>query len=114
MAYGVVRSENRGVPKCIKQSAVTKKNELEKVRGTLKVTHFKGVDKIKRSFVLSLYDSNPFYMMSNAYDKVECIQKSRKIWRKDTQILVAMKFHSFNIVDEYNNHMNNFDVADQL
>ena len=33
--YGVVRSDNQGVPKCIEQSAVTKNNELEKVRGTV-------------------------------------------------------------------------------
>ena len=53
-------------------------------------------------------------MMSNACDKVEWAQKSRKIWRKDAQRLVAMKFHCVNIVDEYNNHMNNVDVADKL
>ena len=114
MAYGVVRRDNRGVPKYIKQSSVTKKNEIEKVRGTLKVAHLKGDDKIKGLVALSLYDSKPFYMMSNACDKVEWTQKSRKIWRKDTQRLVAMKFHCINIVDEYNNHMNNVDVADQL
>ena len=114
MAYGVVRRDNRGVPKYIKQSSVTKKNEIEKVRGTLKVAHLKGDDKIKGLVALSLYDSKPFYMMSNACDKVEWTQKSRKIWRKDTQRLVAMKFHRVNIVDEYNYHMNNVDVADQL
>ena len=47
MVYGVVRSDNRGVPKCIVQTAVTKKNELEKVRGTLKVAHLKGDSKIE-------------------------------------------------------------------
>ena len=101
MSYGVVRSENRGVPKGIEQSAVTKKNGIQRVRGTLKVAHLKGYNKIKGLVALSLYDSNPFYMMSNACDKVEWAQKSRKIWRKDTQRLVAMKFHRVNIVDQY-------------
>ena len=52
--------------------------------------------------------------MSNACDKVEWTQKSKKIWRKETQRLVAMKFHHVNIVDEYNSHKKNVDVADQL
>ena len=114
MEYGVARSDNRGVPKFIKQSSVTKKNELEKVRGIPKVANLKGDDKIKGLVALSLYDSKPFYIMSNACDKVEWTQKSRKIWRKDTHRLVAMKFHRFNIVDEYNYHMKNVDVGNQL
>ena len=56
----------------------------------------------------------PIYIMSNACDKVEWTQKSKKIWRKETQRLVAMKFHHVNIVDEYNNHMNNVDVSNKL
>ena len=52
--------------------------------------------------------------MSNTCDKVEWTQKSKKIWHKDTQRLFAMKFHRVNIVDEYNNHMSNVEVADQL
>ena len=79
MAYSVVRSDHRGIPKCIKQSTVTKKNELEKVRGTLKVAHLKGDDKIRGLVALSLYDSKLFHMMSNTCDKVEWTQKSRKI-----------------------------------
>ena len=47
IAYGVVRSENRGVPKFIKKSAVTKNNNLEKVRGTLLAAHLKGDNKMK-------------------------------------------------------------------
>ena len=41
MKYGVARSDNLGVPRCIEKSAVTKKFELDKVRGTLKVAHLK-------------------------------------------------------------------------
>ena len=71
MAYGVVRSDNRGVPKCIEQTTVTRKTELEKVRGTLKVAHLKGDNKITGLIAVSLYDLKPFYMMTNACDKVQ-------------------------------------------
>ena len=114
MAYGVARSDNRGVPKCVHQDAVTRKTDLEQVRGTLKVAHLKGDDKIKGLVAISYYDSKPFYMLTNACGKVEWLEKTRKIWRKDTQQLVETKFHRLNIINDYNNNMNNVDVADQL
>ena len=114
MAYGVVRSDNRGVPKCVHQDAVTKKSDLEKCRGTLKVAHLRGDDKIKGLVALSYYDSKPFYMLTNACEKVEWLEKTRRIWRKDVQQLVETKFHRLNIIDDYNHNMNNVDVADQL
>ena len=96
------------------QTALTKKNDLDKVRGTLKVAHLKGDSKIEGLVTISLYDSKWFYMISNACDKVEWTQKSRKIWRKHTQRLSAMKFRRVNIVDGYDYHMNNIDVADKV
>ena len=72
-----MRSDNRGVPKCIEQSAVTKKNEHEKVRGILNFVHLKGDNTIKGLVTLFLYDSKPFYLTSNACDKVEWTQKRR-------------------------------------
>ena len=114
MIYGVARSDNRGVPKCVHQVAVTKKSDLEQARGTLKVAHLKGDEKIPGLVALSYYDSKPFYMLSNSCEKVQWVEKERKIWRKDTQTLVTTKFYRLNIIDDYNNNMNNVDVADQL
>lgn len=85
-----------------------------KYQGTLKVAHLKGDDKLKGLVVLSYYDSKPFCMLTNACDKVEWLQKTRKIWRKDKQKLVETKFHRHNVIDDYNLNMNNVDVADQL
>ena len=56
MAYGVVRSDNQGVPKYIEKRSAINKNELEKVIVTLKTAHIKGDDKIKGLVALSLYD----------------------------------------------------------
>lgn len=114
MAYGVVRSKNRGVPCCVQQDVVTKKAELEQVRGTLKVAHLKGDDKIKGLICISFYDSKPFYMLSNACESIEWIRKNRSIWRKDEQRMVNTTFLRLNIINEYNINMNNVDIADQL
>jgi hypothetical protein len=44
---------------------------LEQARGTLKVAHLKGDEKIPGLIALSYYDSKPFYMLSNACEKVQ-------------------------------------------
>jgi hypothetical protein len=53
MIYSVARSDNRGVPKCVYQDAVTKKLDLEQARGALKVAHLKGDEKIPGLIALS-------------------------------------------------------------
>ena len=63
---------------------------------------------------LSLYDLKPFYMMTMACEKVEWTLKNRKLWDKSQLKMVDKPFYRLNIVDEYNTHMNNVDVADQL
>ena len=60
MTYGVVRSDNQNVLMCIKQSALTRKPKLEKSRGTLKVAHLKGDNKIRLLVAISLHDSKLF------------------------------------------------------
>ena len=58
MTHGVCR-KSQGIPKCIVQDAVTKKNELLRHRGTLKPAMITGDPKCKYLVVLSLYDTNP-------------------------------------------------------
>lgn len=114
MIYGVVRSDGRGVPKCIAQKEMTRREDKIRARGTLKVAHLKGDSTIDGLLAISYYDSKPFYMMSNATNCIEWIQKKRKVWRKDQQMNVSMTYHRLNVIDEYNYNMNNVDIADQL
>ena len=46
MIYGVVRSSGRGVPNCMMQKEMTRKEEKNRARGTLRVAHLKGDSKI--------------------------------------------------------------------
>ena len=110
---GVARQSGRGVPDCIKQETVTRKDELESVRGTLNVAELVGDPSINL-VAISLYDSKPVYLMSSACDQVCWRRKELKIWDKDERRLVNAPFHRVNIVDDYNKFMGNVDIADQL
>ena len=57
MVLGVTRKGGRGVPKCIEQLDVTKKEDLAKARGTLKVSELVGDAQMKGLVAISLYDS---------------------------------------------------------
>ena len=112
--FGVCQQSGRGLPKCVHQKEVTRKDNLEKARGTLKTAQLVGDSKIEGLVSLSLYDLKPFYMMTMACEKVEWTLKNRKLWDKSQLKMVDKPFYRLNIVDEYNTHMNNVDVADQL
>ena len=114
MIYGVVRSDGRGLPKCVIQKEFTRKEDKARARGTLKVAHLKGDSKIDGLVALSYYDSKPFYMMSNAIDCIEWLKKRRKVWRKNQQRMALIEYYRLNVIDEYNYNMNNVDIADQL
>ena len=45
--YGVVKSNDRGIPKCIEQKEAKRKVAQEQARGTPKVAYLKGGPKVK-------------------------------------------------------------------
>ena len=65
MFHGVARKDGRGVPGCLHQAEVTGKMEKAKARWTLKVAHLKGDSNIPGLVAFSLYDTKPFYFMTN-------------------------------------------------
>ena len=114
MLYGVTRVSGRGIPKCIIQKELTHKTEIANARGTLKVSRLVGDRYVPGLIALSLYDSKPFYMLSNACECVKWVPKKRKVWYRTLDKYVEIVFHRLNIVDDYNVNMNNVDIADQL
>ena len=114
MVHGVVRETGRGVPECVKQKEVTKKKEIAKQRWTLKAACLEGDPQIPGLVCTSLYDSKPFYMMTNACEELKWVKKTREVYHKGLNRMVKLPFYRLNVVDEYNNNMNNVDVADQV
>lgn len=114
MLLGVVRKGGRGVPSCILQEAVTKKEDLCKVRGTLKVSQLIGDSELPSLLAVSIYDSKPVYLMSNSAEQVKWLCKERHVCHKEMGKKVKVPFHRLNLIDQYNYTMNNIDIADQL
>ena len=70
MASGVTLKGGRGIPKYIEQLEVSKKIDLAKVRGNLKVSELVQSNKMKGLVVLLLYGSKPAYIMTTASEKI--------------------------------------------
>lgn len=63
---------------------------------------------------ISLYDSKPLYFMSNTCESVKWKTMTSKVWHKDLQKMDEIPFFCLNIVDDYNNDMNDIDLVDQV
>lgn len=106
---GVIRKGGRGVPVEVMQTEIVSKKKKEKVRGTVLVaTRSDGV------VVASVYDEKPVYMLSTAHTHVQMREKARKIWNSRSRTFTSQKFPRLNLIDDYNKHTHQVDVADQL
>ena len=114
MTHGVTRPSLRGVPDCVKQSEVTRKGDLEKVRHTVKAAVVKGDSVCNGLICVSIYDSKPVYILTNACSEIKWIEKSRKVWHPQHKKYVNVIFNMLNIIDFYNKHMGYVDLSDQL
>ena len=113
MIHGVTRLNQRGFPKCVIQKQLSSKKDVQNARGTLKVAKMVGDPKCEMVAV-SLYDQKPVYLLSTSCPTVEWRRKTRKLYHKALNKKVEVPFYRLNVIDDYNMHMNNVDVADQL
>ncbi len=58
--------------------------------------------------------TKPVHILSTGVDCVEWILKERKVWSDSKQMKTMMKYLCLNVIEDYNNHMNSTDIADQL
>ena len=114
MIHGVTRPSLRGIPPIVKQEEVKRKEDLEKVRHTVKAAVLKGDSVIQNLVAVSLYDTKPVYFLSSACEGIKWITKARKVYDQRKQSTFKMDFHRLNIVDFYNLNMGSVDQADQL
>ncbi len=54
------------------------------------------------------------HILSTAADCVEWILKERTVWSDIKQMKSMMKYLCLNVIEDYNNHMNSTNIADQL
>ena len=114
LAHGVARTNGRGLPPSIIQREDTNKSNAEKLRGTTKAARLDNSPNCPAMLAASIYDTKPVHMLSTSSESVEWIVKERLVWNEKVQRKQQMKFLRLNMIDEYNNHMNSTDIADQL
>ena len=114
MFHGVAWEKGRGVPSCLFQKKETSKIALVKIWWTLKATTLKGDPSIPGIVELSLFDSKPFYFMSNACEVVKRNKMMHKVWSKEKNRMAKMPFSRYNMIHDYNIGMNTIDLADQI
>ena len=114
MGHGVTRRSGRGVPECVKQKEVTSKQDLQRVKHTVKVAVLKGDSVCKPLVCISLYDSKPVYILTMAASEIRWIAKKRKVWHKGNNKYVWITYLRLNVIDFYNYNMGSVDLADQL
>ena len=78
------------------------KYSSRKERWNIKVATLKGNPSISGIVELSLYDSKPFYFMSNACEVVKCNKMTHKVWSKESNRMVKIPFFRLNIIHDYN------------
>ena len=93
MILVVTRKSVRGLPKCIEQVDVTKKEDLVQTRGNLKVAELMGDAKAPWIISMSLYDTNPMYLMIIACGEIQFLKKERKLFNQTQQKMVAAPFY---------------------
>ena len=93
---------SQGIPKCIVQDAVIKKDDILRSNNIVTSTRFIGDSKCEDLVEMFFYDSKPVYFISNTCRKVEWIKKNRKLWHKEKGKSVNDPFICLSLEDEYN------------
>jgi hypothetical protein len=114
LAHGVARTNGRGLPPIIIQWEEKNVKLAESLRGTTKAARLHNSDKCLDLFAQSVYDTKPAHILSTAEECVEWIVKERQVWSASIQQKAMIKYLCLNVIEDYNQHMNSTDVANQL
>jgi hypothetical protein len=114
LAHGVARINGRGLPPSIIQREEKNAKLSESLRGTTKAARLHNSDKCPDLFAISVYDTKPVHILSTAAECVEWIIKEWQEWSASIQQKAMMKYLCLNVIEDYNQHVNSPDIADQL
>jgi hypothetical protein len=114
LGHGVARTSGRGVPLSIIQREEKNKDRAEKLRGTTMAARLSHSTECPDLLAVSTYDTKPVHILSMTAESVEWDVKERKVWSAAIQKKAMLKYLRLNVIEEYNNHMNSTDIADQL
>ena len=116
LGHGVVRTTGRGLPPSVRQ--LEEKNVKEamklRLRGRTAATMLINSEDCPKLIAASVYDTKPVHMLSTVGDSIYWVTKKRKVWSAVHREIRKIGYLRLNFIDDYNNHMNGADIADQL
>ncbi len=114
LCHGVARKSGRGVPMCVIQEEPKSKTQQDPMRRKTKAATLT-IDPVIKDFVtISVYDTKPVYFLPMASTGLKWIEKREKNFDQNSSTNVSIVYLWPEVMDMYNNGMNNVDLADQL
>ena len=114
LGHGVVRTTGRGLPPSVRQLEEKNVKEAQKLRGRTAAAKLVNAGDCPDLFACSVYDTKPVHMLSTVEESMYWVVKKRKVWSVVHRQIREMGYLRLNFIDNYNNHMNGTDIADQL
>jgi hypothetical protein len=114
LGQDVCRPTGRGIPNGIKQPIEMNAKKAEALKGrttAARLIHSKDCPDL---LAVCAYDNKPVHVLSMVSESVQWILKKRKVFHRESNAMRMMGYLRLNVIDEYNNFMNQTDVADQL
>jgi hypothetical protein len=110
----VTRAYGRGFPDQIKQAVEMNAKKAEALKGTTTAARLINSEQSPDLLAICVYDMKPVHLLSMVAESVEWMAKQRKVYDRMSLKMRMMSFMRLNVIDDYNNNMNNVDIADQL
>ena len=110
---GVIRPHGRGVTPLVKQVDVKSAKKKEKARGTVKLARLCGDNLTKGLLIGPCFDQKPFYILTNAAEKVTWDVVTRQVYSKAKDKKGPFQYLRWSLSNTYNHGMNDNDVTDQ-
>lgn len=79
LTHGVTRKGGRRIPSCVQQEEITKKDDLDRVRGIVKVAKLEVDPECSCLIASSVYDTNPVHYLNMVSDMVKWIVKEKSV-----------------------------------
>ncbi len=114
LAHGVCRTKHRGLPPSIIQSVEDNAKKAENLCGTTKAAQLSNLPDCPNLLAVSVYDTKPVHILSTHSEDIQWVEKKHKVWSDIHQQIELIGFLRLNVVNDYNNGMNDTDISDQL
>jgi hypothetical protein len=114
LGHGVARATGRGIPDGIKQPIEPNAKKAEALKGKTTAARLLHCKDCPDLLAVCVYDNKPVHLLSMVSESVEWLVKKRKVYHRESNSMKMMGYLRLNVIDEYNNNMNNVDIADQL